>query len=349
MDRTPADGDASAYPESTARLRASLPALVAAAGRAPSPLNTQPWRFRWRDDAIELLADRTRSLPAADPDGRQLTIACGAALFNLRLAVRHLGVDAVVAPFPDPQDADLLARVSAGAERPPDGTDAALLAALPYRHTHRRPFTDGPVPPEICAALRAAAREEGAELHLVKRPDARARLAALAARADQEQQRDTRLREEIVAWTSPPGAARRDGVPPTAYPRPGTGAQAPFPARDHALGRDQGVDVPDVPAVEPAIAVLTTEADGRDDWLVAGQALQRVLLTAARRWVFASFLGQLMEVDELRPVVRAQLGLRGVPQVVLRIGRATVAVPTPRRDVSDLLEPPAPDAPPPGP
>ncbi len=339
MDRTPAAADdARGRRDLTARLSDALPGLVAVAGRAPSPLNTQPWRFRWHNDGIDLLADRTRALHAADPDGRELTIACGAALLNLRLAIRHLGVDPVVATFPDPDDRDLLARVTAGAPGDPDDTDAALLAAVPYRHTHRGPFTEGPVPPHVLIALQDAAREEGAELHLVEPTGVRRSLADLVAAADRAQQADPRVREEMFAWTPPPGGERRDGVPATAYPRPGAGSSAPFPARDHALGRDQGMDVPGLPAVEPVIAVLTTDDDTRRDWLVAGQALQRVLLTAARRWVFASFLGQLMEVSHLRPVVREQLGLHGAPQVVLRLGRATVAVPTPRRDVSDLLE-----------
>jgi hypothetical protein len=45
-----------------------------------------------------------------------------------------------------------------------------------------------------------------------------------------------------------------------------------------------------------------------------------------------------MEQGHLRPVVREELGLDGVPQVVLRLGRASVAASTPRREVADVLE-----------
>ncbi len=84
--------------------------------------------------------------------------------------------------------------------------------------------------------------------------------------------------------------------------------------------------------------MITTVGDHPEDWLHAGQALQRVLLHGTRMWVFASFLGQLLEVSHLRPVVREELGLDEFPQVVLRLGRATVAAATPRRPVSDVLE-----------
>ena len=64
--------------------------LIAAAARAPSVQNTQPWRFKVAESAIELYCDSRRQL-LADPDGREMLISCGAALYGLRLAVRSLG------------------------------------------------------------------------------------------------------------------------------------------------------------------------------------------------------------------------------------------------------------------
>jgi len=58
--------------------------LIATAARAPSVHNTQPWRFRVGEFAIELYADMGRKL-RTDPLGREMLISCGAALFGLRL------------------------------------------------------------------------------------------------------------------------------------------------------------------------------------------------------------------------------------------------------------------------
>jgi hypothetical protein len=57
--------------------------LVDHARRAPSSHNTQRWWFRVTEAAIDLIADRTRALPVNDPEDRELTISCGAALMNL--------------------------------------------------------------------------------------------------------------------------------------------------------------------------------------------------------------------------------------------------------------------------
>src|SRR4051794_20247012 len=85
---------------------------VEAAIRAPSLHNTQPWRFRPRDGALEVLADRSRRLPAADPHAWALRIACGAAILNARLAFAVAGCPAQVRLRPDPAQPDLLARLT---------------------------------------------------------------------------------------------------------------------------------------------------------------------------------------------------------------------------------------------
>jgi len=64
--------------------------LIEVAARAPSLHNTQPWRFKLSEHAIELYADASRQLPE-DPAGREMLISCGAALYGLRLGVRSLG------------------------------------------------------------------------------------------------------------------------------------------------------------------------------------------------------------------------------------------------------------------
>jgi hypothetical protein len=77
--------------------------LVAAATMAPSKHNSQPWRFRFdpASQTIDLYADPERMLPASDPAGHGLHIACGAALFNLRLAAVVAGRHPVVRLTPD--------------------------------------------------------------------------------------------------------------------------------------------------------------------------------------------------------------------------------------------------------
>ena len=88
-------------------LTAQADYLIGVAARAPSLHNTQPWRFEVSDHAIELYADASRQL-LVDPDGREMLISCGAALYGLRLAVRSLGrlpeVELLPGPVSPPRD-----------------------------------------------------------------------------------------------------------------------------------------------------------------------------------------------------------------------------------------------------
>src|SRR5258707_4180622 len=97
-----ADDDPGQAPRSAAELaltHGDMAFLVATAARAPSVHNTQPWKFRVRRNAVELLADPSRKLHRIDPVGRELMISCGGALFGLRLGPRKVRFLAT-APFP---------------------------------------------------------------------------------------------------------------------------------------------------------------------------------------------------------------------------------------------------------
>jgi hypothetical protein len=310
--------------------------LLTTAGRAPSLHNSQPWRFRPTPDAIELHADPERAVPVADPDDRELRIACGAALFNLRLALHGLGIRPLVTILPDRNRPTLLAIVRAGGHRLATPEQQRLLRAVPLRRTNRHPYSDVPVSTAEQSALRRAAEDEGGRLHVVERHRLTA-LQRIAKGAHDAQMSDPLFRAELERWTSrPPSDA--SGVPPTASGPP------PEP-QDRWVLRDYtgGVSRPRVAGkdfeADPLIAVLTTHLAGPDAEIQAGQAMQRVLLTATAEGLATSFLSHVVEVPQARDELRRLIGATQPPQVVLRIGRGWPVPATPRRSSADLLQP----------
>jgi nitroreductase len=313
-----------------------LARLVATAARAPSVHNTQPWRFRASRDTIELLADHGRKLARLDPAGREMLISCGAALFGLRLAIRELGYLAEVQLLPDPAHTDLLARVRAGAAAPITPAERQMLTAMPHRHTHRGPFTSDPLPRGLLAALQHDAMAEGCTLVLVDQPGHYQQLSALVAAADRQQHADPLVRAELRRWTRPPASPARDGVPAQAYPAASPPVTGKLAQRDFDLGRHHG-RLKSGGSPPAATAILTTPADTRTDWLHAGQALHRLLLHAATRWVFASLHTQPLESPPTRAEIKTRLALPGIPQMVLQLGRGHHAAATARRPPDDIL------------
>jgi Nitroreductase family len=313
-------------------------ALLTAAGQAPSLHNSQPWRFRIRPHVIELHADLNRQLPAADPDGRELRLACGAALLNLRLALHGLGIRPIVTTFPDPSQPALLAAVRHGGRKPPTPQQLRLLQAIPSRHTNRHPFDDTAVSPAEQHALRQAALEEGSWLQVVDDPAQRGTLQQLAAKAHRAQLADPAFVAELRRWTST-DAGRRDGVP-ASFGGPQPAPQDRWTLRDFTAGDGRGERAPGKNFEhEPTIAVLTPHLAGPEADLRTGQALQRILLTATVHGLAVSFLSQLVEVIAVREELRRLIGATRPPLAVLRIGRGWPVPATPRLDVADLIIP----------
>ncbi len=110
--------------------------LIEVAARAPSVHNTQPWRFKVREHAIDLYCDRTRQL-LTDPAGREMLISCGAALYGLRLAVRSLGHLPEVELHPAPARPGLLARVRLGDPAPVTPDERKMIEAVPHSRPAR--------------------------------------------------------------------------------------------------------------------------------------------------------------------------------------------------------------------
>ena len=102
-----------------------------------------------------------------------------------------------------------------------------------------------------------------------------------------------------------------------------------FQGSERHLGKDYESD--------PLVVVLCSHYDSPLGDLQAGQAMQRVLLTATVHGLSASFLSQPIEVPRVREDLRRALGGVLVPQTVLRMGYSTPVPPTPRRPVSELL------------
>jgi hypothetical protein len=310
----------------------ALTACVRLAIAAPSLHNSQPWRFRLHRDSIDVLADRTRQLDVIDPTGRELMISVGAAIFNLRVAIRHELRVSEVRLLPDQSQPDLAATVHVGRQAVPDPSTADLATAIPLRHTNRRPFAPTVVPADVVDRLVAAAHAEHAVL-AVAGPTARGAILSLARTAEERMRAAGVYRAELAEWTRS-GTGRRDGIP--------SHAVGPWAALETLPMRDFGLTQPwlqrSVEPFEPfpTIAVLSTDGDTTADWLRAGQALQRVLLAATIDRLSATPISQPLEIPSLRQLLTDTRTGRWA-QMILRLGYGQPTTATPRRPVSDVL------------
>ncbi|MFD6160667.1 Acg family FMN-binding oxidoreductase [Nocardia sp. NPDC060256] len=304
------------------------------AGRAPSIHNTQPWRWRIGDHAIELWADPQRHLMASDPQQGKLIVSCGAALHHLRVALAVLGWSATVTHLPDPDEPDHLATVEVAPHQPTQA-DIELGAALLQRHSDRRGFRSWEIPPGDLKTISRNAAKFGAVVRHV--PESlRLRLVRPFQDAVTRHAADPGYQLELAAWS---GQRRTvDGVPGSNVPQPHPSDQIPARVFADAELIDRHVD-PD--AAE--WLVVCTPQDDRRSQLRAGETTSALLLGATRLGLSSCLQTEPLGLPELRDDIRsAVLFDCAFPQTMIRIGWIpTDSAPlaeTPRRAIEDVID-----------
>lgn len=305
--------------------RTTVLAAVELANRAPSVHNTQPWRWLVGDTAVHLVADRTRQVPATDPDGRDLLLSCGAALHHLRVAFAAAGWDAIVHHLPNEQHADHLAMVETRPYKPADD-DIALARAIPRRRTDRRRFTSWEVPAEHLDLLVRRAGRAGGLLVPVTDSATRWQLTRAIEIAARRQADNPDYQLELARWSGSSLAAQ-DGVLNASGPPGPTWhddtRMRPFPGG--SLG-----DAPTGRGEEDGgqLLVLATLKDDPLSVLRAGEAASAALLTATDLGLATCPLSQPLEVTDTRAAIRDQvLDNTAYPQLILRVGWAPTSAP----------------------
>jgi nitroreductase len=313
--------------------RPQIVTAVATATRAPSILNSQPWRFAAGADAIEVFAVPDRAPTFVDPTGREVMMSVGAALLNLRLALIAAGRSPRLHLMPDPDDQTHAATVTVGGPEQLSEFERPLYEAIPARRSSRLPFTSVLVRDEEFLHLQDAAVTEGAWLDAVTGVHRKLVLDILHE-ADRDQRGQARVVAEMRRWTV--DRTNPDlGIPVESL--------GPLPYNSRAVVRDMalGQAAPRASAefeVGALLAVLLTTGDHPIDWLRAGMAMQRVLLAAETMGLSAGVLSHGTEAADLRPLVRDPSSRWRYAQIILRFGHGEPMPATPRLPVDDVLE-----------
>ncbi len=181
--------------------------VAAAAIRAPSASNAQPWQIEVSPDAIaiRLAPEHTSTL---DVGHRASAVALGAAVFNAKIAAAAHQVLGPVSITEGAGGVPLQATLQLR-----DATDsqlAGLYDAMLARETNRRLGTAEPIPGDTVQLLHATAEREGARLHLVTEPDEIIRAAKILAESDRVRYLTPKLHAEMIAELRWPGDPHPD-------------------------------------------------------------------------------------------------------------------------------------------
>ncbi|MBN1633383.1 MAG: hypothetical protein JW917_04375 [Ignavibacteria bacterium] len=306
---------------------------------APSGHNTQPWLFKITKNGIKLFADRTRALPVIDPDDRQLTISCGAALANFTIAANYFGFSARINICPYDEKYDLLAEVILAENFVLTDEIRKLFESITKRRTNRKPFENKTIDGQILQKFETIAGEDKIRLNIIKENRLRELAVNIIEEGDRIQSHDKSFCRELAKWVHPVRKKSKDGIPIYSF---GVGdlfsQTGPFYLSNIDWGNIQAARDRNLIEGSPVLGIIESRTDTPEDWMNAGMALEKILLFATSENLSASYLNQPLEIPLLKEKLVNTLKLKGFPQQILRMGYGKDIKPTPRRNVDEVIK-----------
>ena len=263
--------------------------IVAAAMRAPSGGNSQPWYIDAEPTKLTISV-ATEHTSTMDAGFRGSAVALGAALYNVSIAAAARGILGPVSISEDVDGSPL--RATMHFENGNDPALADLYEPMLARETNRHGGTLQSLDDQTIKLLATAAEREGAHLHLLTERDDLSRAATIFGAADRIRYLTPQLHKEMVSELRWPGD-----------PDPDTGIDVrTLELNDSDLALFDVVRRPDVMAylaewnagsalgdgmreqvlASSALAVITVTGDRLRDYARGGSAVEAVWILAQR-------------------------------------------------------------------
>jgi hypothetical protein len=261
--------------------------LAAAAMRAPSGGNVQPWRIDLTPEALTISVAPEHT-SAMDVEHRGSAVALGAALFNARVAAAAHDVLGPVTVTEHADGVPLQATLRLGHDS--DADLAVLYRPMLARESNRHHGTPGPLDPATAEALRATATRHGATLRLLTAETELTDAASILAAADRTRYLTPRLHAEMISELRWPGDPDFDaGIDVRSLEMDaGDLAVLDILRRPEVMshlahweaGSALGEDTYDRVRASCALAVVTVTGGALRDYAAGGEAVEAVWIAA---------------------------------------------------------------------
>lgn len=310
--------------------------LVSKAVKAPSGHNTQPWKFRQNESAVEIYPDFDRRLPVVDPDDRELFVSLGCAVENLCLAAQTKGYKSAVSVG----DTGV---VTVSLMEKADIKPNPLFNQIDARQTNRSVYTGEEIALDALRKLQSVCSEKGISVHYYARQTKQFNdIEQYVLQGNTHQMQNEAFKAELKSWmrfNKKHQDQTLDGLSYAVFGAPNVPRWMAEPIMSMAINA-KTQNKADREKIDSAshLVLFTTRENSRCEWVSLGRTLQRFLLTTTELGVAHAYLNQPNEEAEIASEMTRTLGLDGeYPTILLRIGYGKQQAYSKRRAVKDVV------------
>ncbi len=314
--------------------------LVYYSSKAPSGHNSQAWKFKIKENTIEIHPDFNFSLPIVDPNNRELFISLGCATQNIYIASSHFnyecnweikqnsrGNNYIITEF---KESKYIAKEK-------------LFNFIEKRQTNRIVYNGEKIDGETIKQLKELSNKENIGFYYFKNKEPNFQILKKAIlKGNEIQMSDSDFKKELLSWI------RFNKKEVNNFQNGLTYKVMGFPPTPKFIGKaivksflkPQKQNNSDIKKIDSSshFVLLTTKTNTVKEWIILGMALQKLLLKLTELGIAYAFLNQPCELKSLSLELQKQLPINNeYPSIILRIGYAKTVPFSPRKDIEKII------------
>jgi len=316
-------------------IEAKLEFLLRYAILAPSGYNSQPWKFRIDENKIVIYSDFAKKRGVIDPGNREIYVSMGAALENLLIAAKHFGFEIKIKTnktIGEDKKLDLVATVEFQDKKiKNDNLNKKMFEAIRKRQTNRRPFEKlSKDTGKLEKQIKDLIEDREIDVKLFDEENLKKKIGSLMAQASLYWYSKENFRKELMSWLRDDTETKNmDGIRQKYYDEKDRMGLLNF-SEEKAI-KDE------IMVVEsPILMIVSSKKDNKENWIKTGRNLERMLLYLTSENISHAYFNSIVESDKHRIELGKELN-NGIPQLVLRLGKAKKVMRSSRGELKDYL------------
>lgn len=305
---------------------------------APSGHNSQPWKFFIDKNVLEIWPDYKRRRESVDPDDRELFISLGGASSNIEVAANFFGM-IFEKEYVVEEKADRIFVRYTFREGKRQSQERELFMAITKRLTNRGDYEEKPIPKEELKKIEKEYSNETTGLVIITDKNIKNKLGELIYKSNRVWFKSKELVEELESWLRDDVEISKDGLPTGVLNLYKVAVNLKyFLAKDSEGVMNRALKEKELAIRSGALMVVTSKIDGVEHWIKTGEVYQKVLLKLTQMGIAQAYFNAVIELKTQRKNLATLLGIKGKPQMMLRLGYSQTKAPhSPRRSVEEVL------------